>query len=160
MELTRSLPDVRFTLATMGRRASPGPRAEVPENVELVEDDPWRDVDAAGDWLLALERDTNADVVHLNGYAHGALPFRARKLVVAHSCVMSWWRAVKNEDAPGDWRAYRERVERGLASATLIATPSAHMLAALDESYRFPTPRRLIYNGRRFTPSTGHGHRA
>ena len=124
------------------------------------QDDPWRDVDAAGDWLLALERDTNADVVHLNGYAHGALPFRARKLVVAHSCVMSWWRAVKNEDAPGDWRAYRERVERGLASATLIATPSAHMLAALDESYRFPTPRRLIYNGRRFTPSTGHGHRA
>jgi glycosyltransferase involved in cell wall biosynthesis len=34
------------------------------------------------------------------------------------------------------------------------------MLAALDENYRLDVPRRLIYNGRRFWPSTGHGHRA
>jgi glycogen synthase len=168
MELARALPEVRFTVATMGRRASEGQRAEVPENAELLEseyklewqDDPWSDVDAAGEWLLELERRTRPDVVHLNGYSHGALPFRAPKLVVAHSCVVSWWRAVKNEDAPAEWHPYHERVERGLASASLVAAPSAHMLAALDESYRFPTPRKLIYNGRRFTPSTGHAHRA
>ncbi len=168
MELTRALPDVRFTLATMGRKPSDGQRAEVPDNVELLEseyklewqDDPWRDVDASGEWLLGIEERTRPDIVHLNGYSHGTLPFRAPKLIVAHSCVMSWWRAVKNEDAPHEWSTYRDRVERGLAAVNLVAAPSAHMLAALDENYRFQTPRRLIYNGRRFTPSTGHAHRA
>ncbi|HYH08819.1 MAG TPA: glycosyltransferase family 4 protein [Thermoanaerobaculia bacterium] len=168
MELTRALPDVQFTLATMGRKASEGQRNEVPPNVTLVEseyklewqDDPWRDVDAAGEWLLDLESRTNAEVVHLNGYAHAALPFRAPKIVVAHSCVLSWWRAVKDEDAPPEWNTYRERVAQGLRGANVIAAPSAWMLAALDEHYHVPSPRRLIYNGRSFTPATGHGHRA
>ncbi|HEY0158133.1 MAG TPA: glycosyltransferase family 4 protein [Thermoanaerobaculia bacterium] len=168
VELTRALPDVTFTLATMGRRASAGQRAEVPANVTLAEseyklewqDDPWSDVDASGAWLLGLEAEGNFDIVHLNGFSHGALPFRAPKLVVAHSCVLSWWRAVKEEDAPPEWNTYRERVERGLAGARLVAAPSAWMLAALDQHYRLSTPRRLIYNGRAFIPSTGHAHRA
>lgn len=168
MELTRALPDIQFTLATMGRKASEGQRGEVPPNVTLVEseyklewqDDPWPDVDASGQWLLDLEEKTKPDLVHLNGYSHGALPFRAPKLVVAHSCVLSWWRAVKNEDAPVEWNTYRERVERGLCGARLVAAPSAWMLATLDEHYRLTSPRRLIYNGRRFVPATGHGHRA
>jgi glycogen synthase len=168
MELTRALPDIRFTLATMGRRPSTGQRAEVPENVTLVEseyklewqDDPWADVDASGAWLLALEEETKPDVVHLNGFSHGALPFRAPKLVVAHSCVLSWWRAVKDETAPAEWSTYRERVERGLAGARIVAAPSAWMLAALDQHYRVSTPHRLIYNGRDFVPATGHAHRA
>jgi len=168
MELTRALPDVRFTLATMGRRATEAQHGEVPPNVELVEsdwklewqDDPWEDVDRAGEWLLALERERQPDLVHLNGYVHGALPFRAPKLVVAHSCVLSWWRAVKGEDAPAERSEYHRRVTSGLAGAALVAAPSAWMLGALDEHYRFTTPRSLIYNGRRFEPSTGHGHRA
>ncbi|HEX8617600.1 MAG TPA: glycosyltransferase family 4 protein [Thermoanaerobaculia bacterium] len=168
MELTRALPDVGFTLATMGRKASEGQRAEVAPNVTLIEseyklewqDDPWRDVDASGQWLLELEAQTNPDFVHLNGYSHGALPFRAPKLVVAHSCVMSWWRAVKQEDAPSEWNTYRERVEQGLGGAHMVAAPSAWMLATLDEHYRLTAPRRLIYNGRNFIPSTGHAHRA
>ena len=168
MELTRALPDVQFTLATMGRKPSDGQRGEVPPNVTLAEseyklewqDDPWQDVDAAGQWLLDLESRTKPDIVHLNGYAHGALPFRAPKIVVAHSCVLSWWRAVKDDDAPPQWNTYRQRVEQGLRGAKVVAAPSAWMLAALDEHYRIPVARRLIYNGRSFTPDSGHGHRA
>jgi glycogen(starch) synthase len=168
MELTRALPEVRFTIATMGRRASEGQRAEVPPNAELIEseyklewqDQPWSDVDESGRWLLDLEARLQPDVVHLNGYAHGALPFRAPKLVVAHSCVLSWWRAVKAEAAPPEWDTYRTRVQEGLQGAAIVAAPSAWMLAALDEHYRLTAPRRLVYNGRRFTPATGHAHRA
>ncbi|HVG25634.1 MAG TPA: glycosyltransferase, partial [Thermoanaerobaculia bacterium] len=141
MELTRALPDVRFTIATMGRKPSDGQRDEVPGNAELVEseyklewqEEPWRDVDESGRWLLDLEERSRADVVHLNGYSHGALPFRAPKLVVAHSCVLSWWRAVKSEDAPPEWNTYRARVGQGLQGASVVAAPSAWMLAALDE---------------------------
>jgi glycosyltransferase involved in cell wall biosynthesis len=168
VELTRALSDVHFTLATMGRAATDDQRTELPLNVDLVEseyklewqEDPWSDVDASGDWLLDIEKHEAPDVVHLNGYSHGVLPFRAPKLVVGHSCVLSWWRAVKNEDAPPSWDTYRERVERGLAAADLVAAPSAWMLAALDEHHHLKSRRRLIYNGRRFTPDTGHAHRA
>ena len=168
VELTRALSDVRFTIATMGRKPSEGQRAEVPPNAELIEseyklewqEEPWRDVDESGRWLLELEERVQPDVVHLNGYSHGALPFRAPKLVVAHSCVLSWWRAVKDEDAPSSWDTYRRRVAEGLRGAQVVAAPSAWMLAALDEHYRLTAPRRLIYNGRRFTPATGHAHRA
>src|SRR5205814_9390463 len=101
-----------------------------------------------GQWLLELERREGPDVVHLNGYTHGALPFRAPKVVVGHSCVMTWWRAVKGEDAPASWNAYREHVARGLRQCDLVVAPSAWMLGALDEHYRFKTPTKLIYNGR------------
>ena len=34
----------------------------------------------------------------LNAYVHAALPFGRPVLVVAHSCVTSWWRAVHETD--------------------------------------------------------------
>jgi glycogen synthase len=165
--LMRSLPDVEFVLATMGRKATSDQRAEVPGNARIVEteyklewqDDPWDDVRRAGDWLLDLERHEGPDVMHLNGYAHGALPFRAPKLVVGHSCVASWWRAVKGEDPPPEWDTYRERVAHGLAGADFVAAPSAWMLGALHDLYRFTAPSRLIYNGRAFLPPTANRQR-
>lgn len=168
LELIRALPENDFVLATMGPLPTDDQRSTLPHNLRLVEssyklewqENPWDDVDRAGEWLLDLETRTSPDVVHLNGYAHGALPFRGPKLVVGHSCVISWWCAVKGEEAPPEWDTYRDRVAAGLEGASLVAAPSAWMLAALDQHYRFSTPRRLLYNGRRFEPLTGHGHRA
>ena len=57
-------------------------------------DEPWDDVARAGDWLLALEERDRPDVVHLNGYVHGAAALSRPCLVAAHSCVLSWWAAV------------------------------------------------------------------
>ena len=45
-------------------------------------EEPWDDVDAAGDWLLDLSREYRPDIVHLNGYSHAALDFGAPKMVV------------------------------------------------------------------------------
>jgi glycogen synthase len=167
IELTRALPDVTFTLATMGRLPTNAQRAEVPGNVSLAENEyrlewqenPWNDVAHAAEWLLGLEDRAEPDLIHLNGFSHGVLPFRAPTLVVGHSCVLSWWRAVHGHDAPRAWTQYREQVARGLAGADLVAAPSAWMLAALDEHYRFKTPRRLIYNGRTSLESSGRSHR-
>src|SRR4051794_6579361 len=83
-------------------------------------EDPWAEVDAAGEWLLGLEREERPDVVHLCSYAHGALPFAAPKVLVAHSCVLSWWRAVHGVEAPARWDTYRERMGAGLAGADAI----------------------------------------
>ena len=110
--------------------------------------DPEEDLHKTGDWLLDLERRLTPDIVHVNGYAAAALPFRAPVLCVGHSCVLSWWRAVHGQDAPASWDAYAQRVADGLRMADLVAAPTQAMLNALVRHYG-PLPRaRVIPNGR------------
>src|SRR5574338_395033 len=78
---------------------------------------PWEDVRRAGQWLLSLARVLRPEVVHLNGYAHGALGWPAPVVVVAHGCVCSWWEAVHGVAAPPEWDRYRAEVRRGLQGA-------------------------------------------
>ena len=136
---------IQVHLASMGAalQAHQRERLEGCEGVELHESefalewmpDPWRDVDAAGQWLLSLEQRLRPDLVHLNQFAFGSLPFRAPKLVVGHSCVLSWWRAVHGGDAPPEWDLYRDRVRAGLRGADLVAAPTAAMRDSLTEHY-------------------------
>jgi len=106
------------------------------------------DVVPSGQWLRALAARTAPDVVHLNGYAHGALPLPSPKIVVAHSCVLSWWRAVHGCPPPAAWRDYAEAVRQGLAGADRVIAPSAEMLRALDAHYGpRAAPSSVIANG-------------
>jgi glycosyltransferase involved in cell wall biosynthesis len=135
---------IRVTVATMGPLPNAWQAAEAERRglgvisrafrLEWMPDS-WDDVERAGEWLLTLERLIAPDVVHLNGYCHAALPWRTPPLVVAHSCVLSWWRAVKGVSAPQEWNIYRERVSRGLRAAGLVIAPSAAMLRALETEY-------------------------
>src|SRR4051812_8340607 len=146
-ELIRALSqrEVAVTLATMGPVMSRDQREivqqcgveEVHEStypLEWMEAD-WSDVDAAGAWLLDLERRVRPDVVHLNGYVHATLPWHAPTIVVGHSCVTSWWQAVCRADPPPTWREYRRRVRDGLAAAGEVVTPSRAMLDDLSRCY-------------------------
>ena len=110
--------------------------------------EPWQDVQAAGEWLLDLERRLRPDIVHLNNYAHGALPFSAPKLVVAHSDVLSWWRAVKGEAAPAHWDRYRAVVSAGVRSADLVVAPSTCALADVIHHYGPLRKTAVVPNGR------------
>jgi glycosyltransferase involved in cell wall biosynthesis len=149
---------VRVVLAVMGgplsddqRRAAesvPGlSLAAKPYKLEWM-DEPWADVEAAGGWLLNLAREVSADVVHLNGFAHGALPFHRPVLVAAHSCVLSWFEAVRSTAPPPEWRPYEVAVKRGLGGASVIVTPSRAMAVALIRHYGPQPPVVPIYNGR------------
>jgi len=111
-------------------------------------DEPWEDVERAGKWLLELERQYCPDVIHLNNYAHGSLPFCAPVVAVGHSCVLSWWRAVRGGDAPAEWDRYRDVVRTGLASADLVLAPTAAMLDALHEHYGPLKNAAVCPNGR------------
>jgi glycosyltransferase involved in cell wall biosynthesis len=160
LELARVLAPhgVEVTLATMGAPLSDAQWAEVRAlpNVAVEEsrfalewmDSPWEDVRAAGEWLLALEARLRPDVVHLNGYAHGALPWARAPLVVGHSCVLSWWRAVKGEDAPERYTRYQQAVAAGLHAAGRVVAPSGAMLEALQAHYGPLPAADVIYNAR------------
>ncbi|MEO6191881.1 MAG: glycosyltransferase family 4 protein [Thermoanaerobaculia bacterium] len=164
VELARGLAErgVEVALATLGgplndfqrEKADRIPRLKVFESTFKLEwmEDPWRDVEKAGDWLLGLEERVRPDLIHLNGYAHGSLPWNAPMMMVGHSCVLSWHKAVKGEAAPADWDRYAQAVTAGLAAADLVVAPSEAMLSALTENYgRFPgtlRKTRVILNGR------------
>jgi glycosyltransferase involved in cell wall biosynthesis len=159
-ELSRRLSGagVEVLLATMGAPLTDaqGRALETIAGLELFQsnfrlewmDEPWRDVDEAGRWLLDIESSTRPDIVHLNGYAHGGLPWRAPSIVVGHSCVLSWWRAVLGEAPPASLREYQRRVRRGLHRAGLVVAPSKAMLAQLHAHYGSIEKSRVIYNAR------------
>ena len=84
---------------------------------------------------MDLEAQAQPDIVHLNGYAHGGLAWSAPTVVVAHSCMCSWWTAVRGGDASGEWDAYRRAVRDGLRAAVAVVAPSAAMLRALSAHY-------------------------
>lgn len=161
IELAEALGErnVEVILATMGDLLSSEQRESVKAvpNIDLFEslyklewmEDPWQDVKAAGDWLLGLASFTCPDVIHLNGYVHAALPWRSPVLVVGHSCVYSWFSAVKGTPPPPTWRLYRSKVRRGLETADLVTAPTSAMLSYLRSHYCSFGSFGPIYNGRK-----------
>ena len=146
-------------LAAMGRALDSGQREDIRrlKNVELFEsryklewmNDPWAEVELAGEWLLSIAQFISPDVVHLNGYVHGVLDWNLPLVVVAHSCVYSWFNAVKGCDPPDDpWARYKGLVSQGVKGADYVVSPSACMLNALSENYGVSFRGRVIHNGR------------
>ena len=160
LELARGLEKqgCEIVLAMMGPPMTPSQRAQVRrrQNITLVDgdyrlewmNDPWADVDQAGDWLRGLASHYRADIVHLNGYSHAALDWNLPVVITAHSCVCSWWRAVKGEDAPAVYDEYRRRVRLGLGAANLVTAPSQSMLEELHTIYGFFGDSAVIPNTR------------
>ena len=149
---------VEVLLAVMGGGVGAAKRAEaeriaglrLERNDARLEwmDEPWADVDRAGEWLLGLAKGFDPDVVHLNGFVHAALPWNRPTVVVAHSCVRSWVTAVRGVQAPASWGTYTQRVTSGLRAADLVIAPSRAMLGELWRHYGVMENSRVIYNGR------------
>ncbi len=148
---------VQIALATMGPALSESQRQQVRRlsHVQLYEStfklewmrDPWPDVDRAGQWLLGLAEGLKPDLVHLNGYVHAAMPWPSPTLVVGHSCVCSWFEAVRKCNPTPQWNEYCRRVRLGLSRANLVTAPTAAALDSLRKhhgSFRSAGP---VHNG-------------
>ncbi|WP_276496807.1 glycosyltransferase family 4 protein [Pontibacter litorisediminis] len=160
LELIRALAPFKthVSLATMGAPLSEEQRAQAEEidNLTIYESDyklewmdsPWEDVEKAGEWLLKLKEEVQPDLVHLNGMVHGALNFGVPTVVVVHSCVLSWWKAVKDEEVPKEWDKYKELVTQGLQNATMVVAPTQAMLHQAEALYGPFQNSTVVYNGR------------
>ncbi len=150
--------DVHFYLVTTGGPIQPAQKKEIEkvENVTVYESDyllewmesPWQNIDASGASLLQLEEELQPDLIHLNSYAYGSLPWDAPVIMVAHSDVWSWWLSVKGEFPPTEWSEYFKRVTDGLQSADYLIAPSKWMMNCIRKIYSATTPGEVIYNGR------------
>src|SRR5580765_1043194 len=168
LELARGLAraGVSTTMAMMGPAPSLSDceaAAEIP-GVELIASDyrlewmetPWADLAAAGRWLLELERRVQPDVVHVNGYAHAALPWRAPVVAVGHSCLMSWSTATGSRLDPKQLDPYAHAAGRGLRAADWVVAPTSATLNDLQHHYGRLLRASVIFNARdpaRFAPA-------
>jgi glycosyltransferase involved in cell wall biosynthesis len=149
LDLARALRahGVDVVLATMGAPLSEDQRREseaaglaaLHESRFRLEwmDEAWDDVEQAGEWLLELADHEAADVVHLSSYAHGRLSWGRPVVLVAHSDVCSWWRAVHGGEPPDAWLPYRQAVAAGLRAAAAVAAPTRAVLGDLQREYGF-----------------------
>lgn len=144
-------------LVTLGPRPSAAQRANV-AGLELIETDlplDWlasnpAEVADAGRQVARLAAAEGADLVQLNSPAlAGAAGFDVPVITVAHSCVGTWWQAVRTGDIDPDlgWRA--DLTRDGLSAADRVVTPSAAFAAALQRCYNLPELPAVVHNGRR-----------
>ena len=104
--------------------------------------------------LAQLVDEHRVDLLHLN------LPSQAYKLqvdvpvlVVSHSCVVTWFAAVRNEPVPLDWRWQQRRNRGGLDVADAVVAPSQTHAEMLRRSYGPINNLSVVYNGAHATPA-------
>lgn len=148
----------RVTLVTLG----PEPRSD---QLRLVEDVPGLDIeitDFALEWmdpsaadharamhrLAEIERRVMPDLIHLNSYREASACWRAPVVVVAHSCVRSWWRACRDGEPEGpDWATYIENIGHGLETADVWVAPTSAFRDEIQLLYRPSSEGRVVWNG-------------
>jgi len=162
VDLARGLSDrgVRTTLAVLGpspgaaqaacARAVPGlEMVETGLPLEWVEPDERKVRDAS--WRLAeLSDRVRADLIQINSAALAAEDaFTVPIVVVAHSCVATWWSAVRGGAMPADFGWRSELVAEGYANADAVVAPSAAFAAATARAYDLDRAPIVVRNGRR-----------
>jgi len=149
--------NVTVVLAAMGGPLNDCWRAQVKalDNVICFEsayrlewmDDPWSDVRQAGKWLGQLAGRFGPDVMHFNNYAHALLDWACPTLVVGHSCVCSWHRAVHHRPPSDRWRRYTCTVRSALRRADAVTAPTWAFLRELMSLYGPFRSIGAVYNG-------------
>ena len=108
------------------------------------------DLQRTEQWLIGLGARYRPDLVHLNNFSAALLPWGVPSVLVAHSCLATWWRAVQGGEPGPEWNPYLERVRRALRSADAVVAPSRAMRA--DMTVAYPEEAldgiRVIHNGR------------
>ena len=153
----------RFTFAGLGPQPTFGQRAEAERLGDLV----W--LDAPLDWLVQDERALDAippllaslvaereiDLVHLNLPSQAAgLVLPVPVLVVSHSCVVTWFGAVRGTDVPEDWLWQKRRNRAGFDNSDIVVSPSQSHAEMLVERYGAIPHQRVVHNGSRPTPGS------
>jgi glycogen synthase len=161
IDLARGLAEggVHTTLAVLGPTLTPDQKAQalgVPGlKVEItgialdwLAEEPSL-ITAAGEALAKLALREGADVVHLNSpilAAGGA--FSLPVVGACHSCLASWWKAVRSGPMPADFRWRTQMLARGYKACDVLIAPSAAFASATARLYGIAPPR-VVHNGRR-----------
>ncbi|WP_198598406.1 glycosyltransferase [Mangrovicella endophytica] len=158
VDLARTLnaAGIEVALACLGPEPAASRRAEVATlgGTELVcLDQPldWLaaepgDLAAVPRVLAALADRYDVDLLHLNTPSQAAGLVTGRPVVVvSHSCVVTWWDAMRGTPLPVDWHWQYDITRRALAAADAVVAPSQSHAAALQATYGI-TAVRVVPN--------------
>ena len=97
--------------------------------------------------LEKLVRDHAIDLLHLNAPSQACnLDVGCPVIVVSHSCVVTWFHAVKGTDVPAEWHWQRARNRLGFDSADLVLAPSHSHARMLEACYGPIDGLTVVYN--------------
>jgi glycosyltransferase involved in cell wall biosynthesis len=104
--------------------------------------------------LADLAATARADIVQLHAAGFGGADFPAPVVAVHHSCLATWWRAVRGEaPMPSDFSWRTLATADGLHAADVLVAPSAAFAAATAQAYALASPPVVVRNGR--SPTLG-----
>lgn len=167
LELCRELAryDVQVHLVALGAWPSPSQQVEAENmpNVLLYKSDyrlewmkdSWNDVEQSRKWINSIYHTVRPDVVHFNNYAHVEKDWKAPVVTVFHSCVQTWWQAVKGKSAPHEWDQYAYTVKASLEASDMVVAPTYAILEKAKDAHQFSSKSMVINNGRRFHDPSG-----
>ncbi|MBQ0824818.1 glycosyltransferase family 4 protein [Microvirga sp. HBU67558] len=111
------------------------------------------EVEEAGEAIARLAARLRPDLIHLNSPALAARAvFDAPVVAVCHSCVATWWQAVKGGRLPEEFVWRTELVRRGYASAGRLLAPTLAFARTTAKVYELPQVPSVVRNGRRLAP--------
>jgi glycosyltransferase involved in cell wall biosynthesis len=158
MDLARSLQavDIETVFAVFGPEPNAQQRAEAEGIGRLI----W--VDLPLDWTASREeeldpvprvlerlvREQGIDLLHLNLPSQGFdLHAECPVVVVSHSCVVTWFQAVRGTEVPADWAWQKTRNRAGFDIAARVIAPSMSHLSALKAVYGDIPQLLTAFNG-------------
>lgn len=167
LELCKALKsyNVEIHLAAMGTWPTEEQEEEVAKigNVMLYKsdyklewmDDPWEDLKRAQKWLNSIYHTLHPDLVHFNNYAQAKKDWSCPTITVFHSCVQTWWQAVKGSCAPASWDRYTEVVKTSLNSSDVVVGPTQSILEKAQQAHEINARLKVIHNARSQQYETG-----
>ena len=91
--------------------------------------------------LGRLQREYGADIVHMNQPAEAAfLDVEVPVVLAAHSCLTTWWRAVRDGQPPADWIWRTELEAIGYRRADMVVAPTQSHAAVVRDAYGIALP--------------------
>lgn len=160
LELCRALQkyDVEVHLISLGGFPSKGQMKDLEpiDNIKLYPtryklewmEHSERDIDRIEEKVYQLCKIIKPDILHFNNYIKSSRFFGIPQITVYHSCVQTWWQAVKGEKAPKEWDGYLELIENALNSSDLVVFPTKAIQYAAMSVHRCHSKTKIIPNGR------------
>jgi glycosyltransferase involved in cell wall biosynthesis len=154
--------NVEIHLVTMGKWLNDSQNKQIRQldNVILYEsslklewmEDPWDEIKIGEDWIAEIYRKVRPDIMHFNNYAQVSNEWQCAIVTVFHSCMHTWYTAVKQEKPPEEWERYRKMLNKALFLSDVVVFPSFGIRAMAEQVHGNIAQSQVIYNGADLKP--------